>query len=201
MAENASDASTAATNLRLSQAVWETVANDGIEATTVRRVAERAECTTGLLMHHFGTRTAMLAHAREVLYKRTAARADNAEDLGLNPRETLYEVLSGTLTLDTERQQEARVWMGFAAAALPDSDIRKLHVSGNRDWLQRITRLVAACEPAASPYAVQDFAVRLIALTEGLATLSSLDPETYSADTQRSTLTAEIDSLLGAQHS
>ena len=86
MAENASDASTAATNLRLSQAVWETVANDGIEATTVRRVAERAECTTGLLMYHFGTRTAMLAHAREVLYKRTAARADNAEDLGLNPR-------------------------------------------------------------------------------------------------------------------
>lgn len=109
MTDDASDASTEATNLRLSQAVWETVANDGIEATTVRRVAERAECTTGLLMHHFGTRTAMLAHAREVLYKRTAARADNAEDLGLNPRETLFEVLSGTLTLDTERQQEARV--------------------------------------------------------------------------------------------
>lgn len=91
--------------------------------------------------------------------------------------------------------------MGFAAAALPDSDIRKLHVSGNRDWLQRITRLVAACEPATSPSAAQTFAVRLIALTEGLATLSSLDPDTYSADIQRSMLTAEIDSLLGAQHS
>ena len=77
--------STDATRMRLSQAVWETVANDGIEATTVRRVAQRAECTTGLLMHQFGSRTAMLTHAREVLYKRTAASADNAERLGINP--------------------------------------------------------------------------------------------------------------------
>lgn len=137
MSKESSDA----TSIRLSQAVWETVANDEIEATTMRRVAQRAQCTTGLLMHHFGSRTAMLTHAREALYKRTAARAENAERLGINPRDTLFEVLSGTLPLDTQRQQEARMWMGFAAAALPDSEIRKLHVSGNHAWLQRIMRL------------------------------------------------------------
>ena len=186
---------TAATSSRLSKAVWETVASDGIEATTVRRVAEHAECTTGLLMHHFKTRTAMLTHARKVLYTRTAARADKAEKLGQNPRDTLYEVLSGTLTLDAERQQEARVWMGFAAAALPDSEIRQLHVSGNRAWQQRITRLVADLKPKISSSEAQAFAVRLVALTEGLATLSSLDPEMYSADTQRVLLSQEIDSL------
>lgn len=188
-----------ATSIRLSQAVWETVANDGIEATTVRRVAQRAECTTGLLMHHFGNRTAMLTHAREVLYKRTAARADNAERLDLSPRDTLFEVLSGTLPLDADRQQEARVWMGFAAAALPDSEIRKLHVSGNHAWLQRIIRLVTDRMPTASPSDVRSLAIRLVALTEGLATLSSLDPDTYSADSQRSILAAEIDALLGTQ--
>ncbi|MGP5029762.1 TetR/AcrR family transcriptional regulator [Corynebacterium casei] len=191
--------STDATSIRLSQSVWETVANDGIEATTVRRVAQRAECTTGLLMHHFGSRTAMLTHAREVLYKRTAARADNAERIALTPRDTLFEVLSGTLPLDTERQQEARVWMGFAAAALPDSDIRKLHVSGNHAWLQRIIRLIADCIPTASPSKIRSLAIRLVALTEGLASLSSLDPDTYNTDTQRSILTAEIDALIGTQ--
>ena len=193
-----SEGTTEATNLRLSQAVWETVANDGIEATTVRRVADRAECTTGLLMHHFKTRTAMLTHAREVLYMRTGARADKAEKLALNPRDTLYEVLSGSLTLDTERQQEARVWMGFAAAAPPDSEIRQLHVSGNRNWLQRITRLVTEFKPSVSESEAQACAVKLIALTEGLATLSSLDPEMYSADTQRLLLNQEIDSLTDA---
>lgn len=195
MSKESSDA----TSIRLSQAVWETVANDGIEATTVRRVAQRAECTTGLLMHHFGSRTAMLTHAREVLYKRTAARADNAEGRDLSPRDTLFEVLSGTLPLDTERQQEARVWMGFAAAALPDSDIRKLHVSGNHAWLQRIMRLLADYIPAAPPSETRGLGIRLVALTEGLATLASLDPETYSADTQRSILSDEIDALLGTQ--
>ena len=142
-----SEDTTKVTNLRLSQAVWETVANYGIEATTVWRVAKRAECTTGLLMHHFKTRTAMLTHAREVLYMRTGAWADKAEKLDLNAQDTLYEVLSDLLTLDTERQQEARVWMGFADAALPDSEIRQLHTSSNRDWLQRITRLVTEFRP------------------------------------------------------
>lgn len=195
MSKESSDAP----SIRLSQAVWETVANDEIEATTMRRVAQRAQCTTGLLMHHFGSRTAMLTHAREALYKRTAARADNAERLGINPRDTLFQVLSGTLPLDTQRQQEARVWMGFAAAALPDSEIRKLHVSGNHAWLQRIMRLSADCIPTASPSDVRGLAIRLVALTEGLASLSSLDPDTYNADIQRSILTAEIDALLGTQ--
>ncbi|MGP5723360.1 TetR/AcrR family transcriptional regulator [Corynebacterium casei] len=195
MSKESSDA----TSIRLSQAVRETVANDGIEATTMRRVAQRAECTTGLLMHHFGNRTAMLTHAREVLYKRTAARAENLERLGLSPRDTLLEVLSGTLPLDSERQQEARVWMGFAAASLPDSEIRKLHVSGNHTWLQRIIRLLADCIPTASPPETQGLAKRLVALTEGLATLSSLDPESYSADTQRSILAAEIDAVLSTR--
>lgn len=189
-----------ATSLRLSQTVRETVADDGIEATTVRRVAARAKCTTGLLMHHFGSRLVMLSHARQLLYTRTASRADNAEALRLKPRDTLFEVLSGTLPLDAERQQEARVWMGFAAATLPDKKLRDLHVSGNRAWLQRITRLVTECRPTASSSEAHNFAIRLIALTEGLATLSSLDPEIYSADTQRSTLAEELDALLGTQH-
>lgn len=114
-----------ATSLRLSQTVRETVADDGIEATTVRRVAARAKCTTGLLMHHFGSRLVMLSHARQLLYTRTASRADNAEALRLKPRDTLFEVLSGTLPLDAERQQEARVWMGFAAATLPDKKTKR----------------------------------------------------------------------------
>ena len=88
--------------------------------------------------------------------------------------------------------------MGFAAAVLPDSEIRQLHVSGNRNWLQRITRLVTEFKPSVSEAEAQACAVKLIALTEGLATLSSLDPEMYSADTQRLLLNQEIDSLADA---
>ncbi|WP_237341625.1 TetR family transcriptional regulator [Williamsia soli] len=54
----------------------------GIEATTVRAVAARAECTTGLIMHRFGSRSEMLVHARQTLFERTAARADSADSAG-----------------------------------------------------------------------------------------------------------------------
>ncbi|CAM2782817.1 TetR/AcrR family transcriptional regulator [Actinomyces slackii] len=182
----------------ISQAVWRTVAEDGIEATTVRRVAERAGCTTGRIMHHFRTRSAMLIHARELLYERTAARADAAERAIGDPQERLIEVLSGSLTLDAERGQEARVWTGFAAAALPDGDMRQTHIASTRRWRARIESLVEACAGQASTTATRHAAMRLIALTEGLAGLSSLDPDSYPPEQQTTLLREEVTLTLRA---
>lgn len=184
------------TSERLSRAVWRTVAEDGIEGTSVRRVAQHAGCTTGLIMHHFGSRGAMLKHAREVLYKRTEERANIAENTHRSPRVHLKEVLCGVLPLDTERKHEARVWAGFAATALSDDAMRKIHVSGNRRWLHRIARIISTCTPDASTDSVEISAIQLIAATEGLALLASLDPETYSAEIQESILAMEVDNTL-----
>lgn len=184
------------TSERLSMAVWRTVAEDGIEGTSVRRVAQKAGCTTGLIMHHFGSRGAMLKHAREVLYKRTEERANIAEDKHRSPRDRLKDVLCGALPLDAKRKHEARVWAGFAATALSDEAMRKIHVSGNRRWLERITRILSTCNADASMDCVEIAAIQLIAATEGLALLASLDPETYSAEIQKSILAIEVDNIL-----
>ena len=48
----------------LPRAVWAVLAHQGLEKLTVRAVAAAARCTTGLVMHRFPNRRALLLHAR-----------------------------------------------------------------------------------------------------------------------------------------
>src|SRR5438045_2417986 len=64
---------------RLSAAAWAVLAERGLAGLTVRAVAERAGCSTGLVMHTFPDKRALLRHARELLHRRTADAAADAE--------------------------------------------------------------------------------------------------------------------------
>ncbi|WP_026365625.1 TetR/AcrR family transcriptional regulator [Promicromonospora sukumoe] len=182
----------AATVERISTAVWDVVATRGIEGASVRAVAEAAGCTTGLIMHHFGSRAAMLVHARRLLFGRTTERANRAEAEAGDPVDRLRGVLAGSLTLDRARRDEARVWTGFAAASIADPELATVHVDGNRDWVGRIGRLLSGIAPDAGADQLRSGAIRLVALTDGLAALSLLDPDTYDAAAQAEALDRAI---------
>lgn len=168
------------TRQRISRAVWDTVAEVGIEATTVRAVAVKADCTTGLIMHRFGSRSAMLVHARQTLFERTAARASSIEDGGHGTAaERLIDVVSSVLPLDEERIVEARIWTGFAAAAVADSELRELHVQNTRQWLARITGLVAELGTHITDVDAVEYAQEIVTAVEGIVVLAVLDGETY----------------------
>lgn len=129
------------------------------------------------------------------MFGRTTQRANNAEVAAV-PADRLRRVFSGALTLDEDRRQEARVGIGLAAAAAANAELRGVHVEGNRDWLARITRLLGQAAPHALTAEVRAAALRLVALTDGLAVLSVLDPQTYDAPTQEDALTAAIASAI-----
>jgi len=168
---------------RVSRAVWDTVAELGIEATTVRAVAARADCTTGLIMHRFGSRSAMLVHARQTLFDRTARRADGV-DAGTPAADRLLAVACTVLPLDDVRMVEARIFTGFAAASIADAELRELHVHNTRRWLARITGLVADLGPHVTDVEAGEWAQEIVATMEGIAVLAVLDGPTYPAAIQ-----------------
>ncbi len=171
---------------RISQAVWDTIAELGIEATTVRAVATRAGCTTGLIMHRFGSRSAMLVHARQTLFERTAARADEARAGGTqSAAERLYAVVCSVLPLDDERIVEAKIFTGFAAAAIADADLRNPHVTHTRQWLTRIAGLVADLSSHITDAEAAECAQHIVTAVEGIVVLAVLDRETYPPATQK----------------
>ena len=111
----------------LSRAVWDVLARQGLERLTIRAVATAAGCTTGLVMHRFPNRRALLRHARELLHERTRERVERLEAGAATPREALRAVLSQGLALDAETTAESVVWTGFLAAAVADEDLVSLH--------------------------------------------------------------------------
>jgi TetR/AcrR family transcriptional repressor of bet genes len=176
----------------LSNAVWQVLAEAGLPGLTLRAVAERAGCTTGLVMHAFPTKKALLLHARDLLYERTAIRAEAAEGSAGNAGSALTAVLGQAVDLPHGHYEESRVWVGFLAAALADDDLARRHRAANHSFLARIRRLVAACRPEWPDDRVELATKSLVALVEGLNVLAAADPEGYPASLQQQALAAAL---------
>lgn len=179
----------------LSAATWSVLAEGGLARLTLRAVAERAGCSTGLVLHTFPDRRALLAHARRRLRERATARVEAAEAAATEPQEALRDVLLSVLALGSEWSDEPRVWTSFLAASLDDPDLAEHHLEGNRALLARVTRLLGACHDDWGAERVRITAMALVALVEGLNVLGSADDESYPAQAQRLAVLTALDTL------
>ncbi|ARJ04997.1 TetR family transcriptional regulator [Cnuibacter physcomitrellae] len=183
---------------RLSEAVFTTLAEAGPTGLTLRAVATRAGCSTGLVLHTFPDKRALLLHARDVLHERTRARADAAQAGAPDPAEAVRAVSLGALALDAERLAEARAWVAFLAAALGDPVLRERHVRNSRAFVDRLARLLAEAVPL-PPGTAELRASALAASVEGITALAAGDPERWTPEAQRSALELALSTAL--QHS
>jgi AcrR family transcriptional regulator len=184
----------------LSQAVWDVLAHQGLERLTIRAVATAAGCTTGLVMHRFPNRRALLLHARQLLHERSRARVEALETGAANAREALRAVLLQGLALDAESTTQSRVWVGFLAAAVGDEELAAVHRTNNRAWRRRVTRLVSAASPRWDRQRATTVAFTLVALVEGAAALAAADPRSYPPAAQRAALDAALAALGLTEH-
>lgn len=200
-----------ARRLQLSEAVFATLAELGPGGLTLRAVAERAGCTTGLVLHTFRDKQALLLHARDVLHERSRERAERLEaDTAADPAAAVRAVASASLPTDAEGLAEARVWVGFVAAALGDPVLAERHTAANRSFVARLSRLLEAARgPAGTdvdgdagtgdPDRAADAAARasaLVAAIEGIATLTAGDPGAWPAERQRAALAVTLTAVL-----
>jgi ribosomal protein S18 acetylase RimI-like enzyme/AcrR family transcriptional regulator len=186
---------------RLSEATWSVLTERGLPGLTIRAVADHAGCTTGLVMHAFPTKQALLLHARDLLHARTAATADAAEAEGREAggaEGALLAVLWNSLALDRVGEDAARVWVSFLAAALVDPTLAERHRAQNRRFVERIARLVRGCRPEWDEDRARAEALGLVSLSEGLGSLASADPETYTVAVQRHAMAEAVRRGVGA---
>jgi AcrR family transcriptional regulator len=180
---------------RISEAVWGTLAGKGIEHLTIRAVAAAAGCTTGLVMHRFPGRKALLAHARDLLHERTRDRVERLEAEAATPRAALRAILAQGMALDEDSAQEALVWTGFLAASVGDEELIALHRRNNRAWRDRVSRLVAASAPDWGSERVATAVFALMSVAEGAAQLACFDPEAYGPAAQEAALDQMLEAL------
>ncbi|WP_433370465.1 TetR/AcrR family transcriptional regulator [Actinoplanes sp. CA-142083] len=175
----------------LSRTVWDVLAKQGLERLTVRAVAAAAGCTTGLVMHRFPNRQALLRHARELLHETSRRRVEALEASAASPREALRAVLRQGLAIDEETINGSVVWIGFLAAAFADDELIEIHRRNNRMWRERLVRLVGAAAPEWAER-VPTVALALSAMVEGAAAFAAADPTSYPAMVQMEMLDAAL---------
>tara|TARA_R110000868_G_scaffold128679_1_gene336952 strand:- start:220 stop:816 length:597 start_codon:yes stop_codon:yes gene_type:complete len=159
------------------------VATEGLEAASMRRLAEAANCTTGSLTHYFPNRTAlliaMLRHVHDAAGKRMLTALAGEE----TPRKQLEAVLHESLPLDTLRFKEWRVWLAFWGEVLSSPDLAKEHAARYGEWKKLLMSLTSSRKLPLEHQ--QRFVTRLIATVDGFGLQIAMcsSPNTKSAIT------------------
>ncbi|MEV6746702.1 TetR/AcrR family transcriptional regulator [Streptomyces sp. NPDC051080] len=169
----------------VSRAVWQVLADKGFGGLTLRAVAAAMGVSTGMLMHYFPTKRALIAHALDLLEKRTAERPRRDRPAGglATVRAMLLDILPLTEG-DTARN---RIWVSSWDLALADDGL-------TTDQADRYTRLRSTLRPhfeaarglgevpaAADP---EQLAATAVAFTHGLVVQALFDPGRFPEDVQ-----------------
>lgn len=174
--------------LRIAEAVWRTVAREGVAGVSVRAVASEAGVTGGTVQYHFPARAQMVHFAMELLAERFTQRLTAMPRTGPVLAWT-RAILLELLPLNDERHREFRVWLAFTTHAHIDPELTALSRRFEAQLRELYQRLLQARRdailgdrdaPRAEPEPLDDRdAAVLEALVDGLALqLAGMEPAT-----------------------
>jgi AcrR family transcriptional regulator len=172
------------------------VADHGLEALTVRRVAEAAGYSTTVVSHYFTDRRDLVRATYRAAATRSSARFDAAVRLADEPLQACLEAL---LPLDQERRRDFRTWFAFWAMAVADDELAAEQDARVQSARRRITEVLAREQSRGRVRLgidLSDVAYRLLVLVHGVGTHAAFDRDYWTPDRQRRAVAAELADLL-----
>ncbi|MEN8723336.1 MAG: TetR/AcrR family transcriptional regulator [Alphaproteobacteria bacterium] len=143
------------------------VASEGYEATSMRRIAGAAGCTTGTLTHYFPDRASILIAMLRYVHEQATKRMQDCLDDEAAPKEQLTAVLREALPLRPESYREWRVWLAFWGAGNTNRKLVAEHQARYQEWHRLLEQLVTTVMSKQSGGNPKTVALHLIALVDG----------------------------------
>lgn len=174
----------------IGEAVWRAIARRGMDAATVREIAEEAGVSTGVLAHYFEGKEELLVHALRVSIERAAKRMQR-RGVGKSNLEALRTVLREALPLDEGIRNEYRVWLSFWGQAAYSGALAAEQNHWYAVWRGVVAALIEACQREGVLRADLDArreANALIALVDGIGLQATFEPERLPAGEQEAAL-------------
>lgn len=171
------------------------MAERGLEGATLRRVAQRLDCTTGYISHYYSSKDDLLEAA---LHEAVTALERSAQ-ASFVPRtvDQWVDQVVTTLPTDDESRRFWRVLVAFQAGSLASerlTQVLRTYSEGAKSFLYRVLR-DAAPEPAPDA-AVQELTDALWSLVDGFGTTAVLNPDTFQPEFIRTALLGAVRGLL-----
>ncbi|HZX08717.1 TetR/AcrR family transcriptional regulator [Kribbella sp.] len=173
----ASDENKARRRRQIAEAVWQLAAREGLEAVTLRQVADEAGVSMRLVQYYFGNRTALLLAALEILNEEAEAAAQQRiEALGndIPARELARAVLMELLPLDEDRRRRYVVQSAYFVRFLTDPQLQEVARTADPALESLLASILEADPSTRSDDAFAD-AELLIAFAFGLQAEMLLD--------------------------
>ena len=183
------------TSARILDAACDLIAEEGIDAVRIARVAQRAGVSTSLVHHYFSTREELLEQALIHSFERAGddrfGEGDGGAEDGAAPapgRAALAEAIRESLPAPGGREREWVLWVELWLRAVREPDLRPVAnrlYERYRDWLASLIRDgIAAGEfdDSTDPVAVADLAISLL---DGAGVRAMLDDPGMGADAAR----------------
>ncbi|TDD00487.1 TetR family transcriptional regulator [Saccharopolyspora terrae] len=182
---------------RIADAAWRLIAERGIEAATMRAIAEAIGMANGALKHYFPDKNSIIRVAFTHVFDSTNLRV--RERLrGRSGMAALRVFCEEIMPVADLTDLEARVVLPFWQRALADPDLKRLYTDSMALWRgQIIDFLRQGREEGTVRTSTPDDVVaeQLLAMLNGLQSLALLDAASGTADVQRRTVEAFLGSL------
>ena len=182
----------------LCAAVWRLASREGLEAVTVRGVAQEAGWSTGAVVHYFSDKEDLLLSAFQTVADRVSRRLETLESRTTNPLELARAWLVEGLPLDADRKAEVRVWFALLGLALTRPALARAQRLTYRAWRGRVAGLLREAQAAGVVRADVDCAptaAALVALVDGMAIQATFEPRALSGGRAVELVDAHLDTL------
>ncbi len=160
----------------IAEALMRVAATRGLQAVSLRHVAQEAGVSTGMLQHYFSTKDEMMTFALAVVSENVEARLADADIDGHagspSPRDVVRALLLEMLPLDETRRREGHVGLAFHAyAAVRPAVADDLRADTTRLQAFLADRIRAAQRTGDAPAGLnpEHEARTLLAVVEGLS--------------------------------
>lgn len=174
----AGDENKARRRRQIAEAVWELAARDGLEAVTMRQVADEAGVSMRLVQYYFGNRTTLLLTALEILNseaeiiagERIAALGDD-----LPPDQLVRAILLELLPLDDERRRRYTVHSAYFVRFLTDPHMSEVARNADPALETLLATILSAAAHSIDPRADAQLLVALALGVQAQMLLEQLD--------------------------
>lgn len=169
------------------------IATAGLDAVTIRDVAEAAGCSTAIVSHYFHNKRELLF----LTYQATIDRATERSDATFAV-DDLRGFLAEIMPLDEERLMEWKIWLAFWAKAAADPEIAEVQRNCVLTMRGRILAVLERLERGgqlAPGLDLEHHARRLLATITGMAIEVMFDPLDWPNERQHALIDPELNAL------
>lgn len=118
------------------------IMRDGLEGTSLRRIAREGSYTTGVLSHYFADKSDLISACFEWTMRTWLDRVEREIRDAPSAEESVCRFVAIAVPHAEERHAEWRLWLNFVVTAARDRQLAELLVETDRRWESLVTEAV-----------------------------------------------------------